>query len=236
MSETVVTIHQPNYLPYLGYFDKMAHANIFVILDTVQFTKHIGLCHRNKIRTKDNPMWLTIPTPKISNELPINEVRVANNNWQKKHWKAIKLNYVKSKFWNKYSDFLERTYSHKYEKIIGVNIPLIMWLREQLDIKTKLIFASQLNIDKNLKATDLIINIVKELDGTAYISGKLGYVNYVEKHKFAENGLELFYQDYKYPIYEQHFSGFFPNLSAIDFLFNTGNEVEWISKESIKKG
>ena len=218
MKEIVVSIHQPNYLPYLGFFDKIKKSDIFVIFDDVQFvrTGKFAWQHRNRIRTKEGWMWLTIPVKREITK--INQVEIADEIWKVKHWKSIKTNYNSSKHWFDYSDFLEGFYSKNYKLLVDVTIPLIKWLMDQLNVKTKMLIASDMGIDSSLHATDHLIEIIKKVGGNVYLSGILGK-EYLEENKFQENDIKLVYQDFLHPTYEQNFLRFVPNLSAIDFLF-----------------
>ncbi|MBS3055454.1 MAG: WbqC family protein [Candidatus Aenigmarchaeota archaeon] len=226
MTEVIVSIHQPNYLPYLGFFDKIKQSDVFVLLDNVQFlradTKH-GFYHRNRIRTPQGWMWLTLP---IKREFKVNihQAKLADDKWKEKHWKAIKFNYENSPFWSKYSPFLQDYYQKEHKILSQATIPVIKWMAEQLGIKCKILIASEMDLDESLHATDRLIEIIKKLGGTTYIAGKLGK-DYMEVDKFPQNGIKLVFQDYKHPEYKQNFSGFVPYLSAIDYLFNTGGTL-----------
>ena len=90
-----ISIHQPQYIPWVPYFLKIAQSDLFVFLDTVSFQKN-GLQNRNKIKTPQGAEWLTVPVQqKLST--PINEVKLVKGNWQKKHVKSLQSNYRKSK-------------------------------------------------------------------------------------------------------------------------------------------
>ena len=222
---TIVTIHQPNYIPYLGFFDKMKKADTFVILDNVQFvrTGKFAWQHRQKIRTKEGAMWLTIPV-KREFKIDINKVQIDKQDWQIKHWNAIKTNYSSSNHWDDYSTELEKFYHVEYNLLVDMTIPLIKWLADRFNINTKIEHASKIVQNELLSSTDLLIEIIKKLNGDTYISGKFG-AEYLEKDKFMENNINLITQDFHHPVYEQKFSGFIPNLSSIDYLFNVGGKL-----------
>lgn len=217
MNEKIVSIHQPNYLPYLGFFDKIKKSNIFVLLDTVRFSRS-EFYHRNRIRTNEGWIWLTIPV-KREFGTKINEIKVANQHWQKKHWKSIATSYSRTPSWDKYSPSLCKFYESTYEKLVDINIPLIKWFIEQLGISSKIVLASELNPDESLTSTDLLIEIIKKTGCNVYLSGPMGR-GYLDERKFAENGLKLIYQKFEHPTYKQVYSGFIKNMSALDFMFN----------------
>ena len=141
--ETVVTVHQPNYLPYLGFFDKMNKADIFVLYDDAQFTKEQYI-HRNKIRIFHGWKWLTVPVEK--KRIPINEIKINNEvkikymKWQEAHFRDLKDNYKNSIYFSKYESELEATYEYQYKRLVDLNLTLINFLREAFKIKTKFIF------------------------------------------------------------------------------------------------
>jgi hypothetical protein len=216
-----VAIHQPNYLPWAGYFKKMAMADIFVILDTVQFSKD-SYTQRTKIRTKDGWLWLTIPIEKEFNFKPIHEVRLpGDGKWLKKHWTSIMANYSKSEFYD--GGFIEGLYGGAYHTLQELNEAGIFYLKEKLGIKTGVIRASSLGLDTSLHSTDLVVDIVKKAGGDIYISGT-GGDNYQDVSKFEKAHIAIEYARFQPVEYSQRWNGFEPYMSAIDLLFNTGKE------------
>jgi len=214
--------HQPNYLPYVGFFNKAMNCDIFELTDHVQYTKKEWQ-NRNKIRTTKGWMWLTVPVlNKYKHEQKINEVRIDNDKkWSDKHWKSLQLNYKKSPFFHEYRDFFDNIYSKKWERLVDLNITIIRYLFEQLDIRAKIIRSSELNIEEN--KTGMIIEMCKKLNADTYLSG-MGGVAYLQESKFKEKDIRLIYQNFKHPIYDQRFTPFISNLSTIDLMFNYGSE------------
>lgn len=222
--------HQPEYLPYLGFFYKAKRADKFIFVDHVQFQKegfkNEHFQNRNRIRTGpglDGWIWLTIPViTKNKMFQKINEVEIDNSRfWAKKHWKSIYLNYKKAPFFNKYKDFFEQIYSKKWKKLADFNETIICYLFEQLDIDIPIYKSSDYNFKG--KKTDLIIEMCQELNADAHLSGP-GGKHYVDEKKFKINGLEHKFSDFKHPVYVQQFKPFIPNMSIIDLLFNCGPE------------
>ena len=142
----IVVIHQPDYLPWLGFFDRLDKSDLFVILDDVQFIKR-GYHNRNRIKTPKGWQWLTVP---VVNEFPLpklNRTRIDNNsNWRKQHWTALRLNYGRSPFFNKYADFFEETYERNWGMLSELNIYLIRNLMDMLGLNTPVIKSSSLNV------------------------------------------------------------------------------------------
>ena len=222
----IVTMHQPNYLPWLGFFSKIKHSDCFVIVDNIEFNRR-GYTHRNKIRVnvKEGWMWLTIPpVSKIPIGTFINEVKLPKNNqWQKKHWKIIELNYKKADYFYSYTDFFEKLYKEKFEYLWQINEKIIFHLLKCFDINTEVIKSSDLDLDPKFKKADLIIAILKNIDAKTYLSGPSGK-NYLEFDKFKKNDIKLEVFEFKHPVYKQRYPGFEPNMAAIDLLFNMGEK------------
>ncbi len=227
----IVTIHQPNYLPWIGFFQKISKSDIFVILDTADFTKN-GIIHRNKIRTKEGCTWLTIPIESKFKGVAIKDVPLPDDRtWWGKHWRMMVGNYGKANHFEDYKDFFEKIYSEKkYTKLHELNEAIILYIFKCLDINPKIIRSSELKLDPSLSKTDLNVEIVKQAGGDVYISG-MGAKNYLEEEKFKKECIELRYFEFNSFTYPQRWEGFEPNMAAIDMLFNLGES----SKESFGK-
>jgi len=212
-----VAIHQPNYLPYIGYFQKMARADIFVLLDTVQYSKD-SYTQRVKIRTKDEWIWLTIPVEKSNNFKMIHEVRLpGDSKWKIKHKISLEANYAKSPFFDKH--FIDFYYTLSLDNLADFNEVGIRYLQEKFNITTKLIRARDLHIDKELESSELLMEIVKRSGGSTYVSGPSGK-QYLDTEMFSENNIHLEFFEPEIFEYPQRWPGFQPSMSAIDTVFN----------------
>jgi len=215
-----VAIHQPNYLPYLGFFHKLSLVDTFVIMDDTQYDKKFT--NRNKIKVPGNWIWLTVPINK-KHKFVANKIVEINNeeNWQSDHFEKINRSYSNSEFFKKnYKTFFEKIYSKKWDHLFTLNYELIIQLIDWLDIKIEVIKESELNINGN--STDRLVNISKKIGAETYVSG-IGGKEYMNKKMFETNNIKIEYQNFKCPIYKQVFnSEFIPNLSIIDLLFNIG--------------
>lgn len=229
----VVGIHQPGYLPWLGFFKKMLNSDIFVYFDDVSFVKN-NFYNRNLIRTNSGPLQLTIPIM-MNKESKINDVKIdTSKNWQAKHKKTILHNYSKSKYFKNYSSFIEELYDKKFEKLIDINIQFIEFLKKEFDIKTKTVFSSELNVTGS--ASERILKICKQLDAEKYITGTVWAKKFLNVENFKNNNISVEYQEFIHPEYNQLDKNFIPNMAAIDLLFNEGsvNSLE-ILKQSLTK-
>jgi WbqC-like protein family len=221
-----IAIHQPNYLPYLGFFDKMLKADHFIILDDAQFSK--GDFHnRNRINTIAGPKWLTIPVK--GTFMPIKDVVINKKNmfsgmkWFEYHLKLINDNYFKTKFFKVLFYQLEEIYKKEFEKLLEINLALIFLLKKLFEIKTPVSLSSELGIKSS--ATQRLIDICNYFSAKTYLSGKAG-PNYMDLNLFEKNNISVLIQNFSHPVYEQGFNHFEKNLSSIDAFFNAGNILE----------
>jgi hypothetical protein len=226
----IVTISQPRYLPWLGYFHRIAVSDLLIYLDTVQYTPR-DWENRNKVKTDRGWAWLTVPVNARYKAL-ISEVRIDNEqNWQKKHLQTIKTYYSSAPYFSAYSQAILAVYEDKvWENLIDLNLYLTQVLFNCLNLEpTQFIQASTLNVQG--KGSDLILNLCKEVRANVYLSGSHGK-SYLDENKFVEAGVEIVYQDYHHPIYPQLYSDFQPYMAIIDLIFNCGLD----SSEILMKG
>ncbi len=223
---TIVAIHQPNYLPWLGFFKKIKDSDIFVFLDDVQYSKN-GWHNRNKIRVREGSMWLTVPT-KLKFGMKLNEVKIDNSlKWIEKHKKTIEINYSKAAFFYLYWKELEDIYDTKFDLLIDLNIKIINFILKNLHINTKIIFSSELKISSS--SSDRILDICKKLNCDTYLSGIFG-TEYLNIKDFEKNNIIVNFQNFQHPVYKQVYEPFLPNMASIDLLFNEGNGAEQFFK------
>ena len=230
----ILTIHQPAYLPWPGYFHRLMLADTFVFFDNTQFEKN-SFINRNKIKNPRGAPWLTVPVSlKGHLEKEIREIEISGQAWRKDHWQAIELNYKKAKYWNKYSEKLKKFYEKPYSNIAEACFAQLKMFAEMLGVETKIIGASELK-KFDSKKDDLVLDICKELSADLYISGSQGK-GYLDLEKFKTQGVKVYFQDYQHPAYQQLWGEFLPNLSIIDLLFNEGpKSKEIILKNNITK-
>ena len=220
----ILSAHQPQYIPWLGYFHKMAKSDCFVFLDKVQY-KPREFQNRNKIRTPDGWIWLSVPAiSKNRYRQTICDVMIDDEfPWRRKHLMSLKSCYGRCRFFGEYFPFFENIYAKKWERLLDLNVCIINYISEKLSINTPLHFESQLAVVG--KSTERIIEICRKLKADTYLSG-IGGKDYLEEEKFIQAGLNLVYQNFRHPTYQQEFispqSGFISYLSILDLLFNEG--------------
>jgi hypothetical protein len=216
----IVAIHQPNHLPYLGFFDKIHKSDVFVIHDDAQFNDS-DFQHRNRIRVYEGWKWITVPVER--KEIPINEIMIKNNvnigdrHWSMAHFEIIQGWYKNAPYFETYEDDIRKIYESKYDKLADLNMELIKFLINSFDLDIKIVFSSNFNLAS--KRTERIIDTVRAVGGDTYLSGPAGK-SYMDLSLFTD--IELQFQDFKHPKYPQCYDKFVPNMSAIDTLFNVG--------------
>jgi hypothetical protein len=227
----VVTMHQPNYMPWIGLFSKIIQSDCFVVMNNLQYTKD-GVIHRNKIRTNTGVGYLTIPIGKDFRQAPIEVVELPyDQKWKEVHWQTIYRNYKKADFFKDYSEFFENLYQKDFRYLWMMNIEIIRYLLKSFNINVEIVIGSSLNLDHNLKHTDMRIACMEKLGSKTYISGPSGR-DYMEIEKMRQVGLNLKFSKFTHPVYKQRYPGFKPNISAIDLLFNMGPQCNQIIKSS----
>jgi len=218
-----VSIHQPQYLPWLPYFLKIDQSDIFIILDTVDFQKN-GLQNRNQVKTKNGAHWLTVPVRQQLGQ-KILDVKIDNaTHWCRKHWQTLQHNYGKAHAFKLYEKNLESIYMSKWDMLCELNIELIFMMMHWLGIQTPVIRSSQMKAGGH--ASDLILNLCIEVGATHYLSG-LGGENYLKPENFKKTGVDIIYQPPVFPsVYPQQAlqEGFINHLSALDIILNCGDE------------
>ncbi|MGD8665672.1 MAG: WbqC family protein, partial [Desulfobacterales bacterium] len=213
----IVAVHQPQYLPWLGYFDKMRRADVFCYLNDVQYKKNEWQ-NRNRIKTARGWQWLTVP---VRYHFPekINEVKINNTTgWQKKHFQALVTNYNRAPFYKTYSTIFEDAFAGDWEFISELNIHLLAHLREALEIHTKPVVVSS-DLELRDEPTDRLIDICKAVGADTYLAGQ-GGADYMDLERFENDGIRVIFQDFKHPVYTQLFADFESHLSIVDLLFN----------------
>lgn len=217
----IVSIHQPQYLPWLGYFDKIDRADVFVLLDTVQYKKNEWQ-NRNRIKTARGAQWLTVPVtyryPQLICEVGLNGAE----RWQHRQQQALATNYRKAPHWGCLEGFFEEVFSRSWETIAELNIHVVKCLAAILGIATPIHVASGLG-SFPVDPDERLIALTKYFGAGTYLAGNGGH-EYMDLEKYRRAGVEVLFQDYRHPRYEQLFGEFESNMSVIDLIYNHGDE------------
>lgn len=223
----IAAIHQPSFFPWLGFFNKIVRSDVFVILDNVQFPKTGGYwANRVKLVIGGKGEWVTMPINRsYSGTKNINEIEIDNSrSWNQKMLKSIAVNYGKAKYFEHIYPVAESLLQSPGTDLTEFNLKVILEFCGLLDIDT-----SHFKRGSDLKAsgisTDLLVSIVTEVGCNAYMCGG-GASKYQEDEKFTLNNIELIYQNFKHPVYEQfNTKEFVPGLSVLDALMNCGPDL-----------
>jgi hypothetical protein len=224
--EKIIAIHQPNYIPWLGYFYKIYQSDIFVFLDDAQFSNE-GMHNYTYIKTASGSFRLKYPVQQSLGD-KINDVRPKDElGWKEKHLNIVESNYHNSVYFNDVFNDYKDVILKDYANIAILNIAFIEFFARKLGINTEYIKASDLNI--NLSKAEKIIEICRVLGGKIYYSGT-GAKAYQKEEDFESFGIELRYSVFKPFHYPQLWEGFQSNVSALDFFMNCGYDWERVFK------
>lgn len=223
MQDKVVVIHQPDFIPYLGFFDRLLKADIYVVFDNVQYVRSSrGWTSRDKIKTRNGEKWISVSTQKAPRDTAINQILLSEDErWRKDNLNLIMENYKKSSYYDEIMPYIEQLYQFRAERMMDFNLESIKLLMRLFNIEIEIVMASDLNPEG--KSNELIIDIMKRLGCRKYLSG-VGARDYYKAELYEDAGIEVIWQDFKHPIYPQQFGEFIPYLSSIDLLFNCGIE------------
>jgi hypothetical protein len=216
-----VAIMQPTYLPWLGYFGLMQSVDLFILLDSVQFSRR-SWQQRNQIKTASGPIWLTVPVlSKGNRDKLITEIEIDHSrDFLQSHQKALELNYKKAPHFSTYMPQLLSVLSADNSNLSDLTIDLIICLRDVLGIQTPILRSSEFEADGT--NAELLASICEEVGATQYISPP-GSKDYLEKSDaFTKRGIPLHYFNFSHPEYPQQFGDFVHYMSVIDLLFNCG--------------
>jgi hypothetical protein len=223
-----VAIHQPNYLPWAGYFYKMLRCDDFIFGDSVLLSTP-SFTTRNRIKTKEGVAWLTLPCRYVVGQTLIKEVEFADNRWRRKHLSILEYSYRKAPYFEHYMPRLREIVASEANNLCDLNLSLIRQIVLWLNIECTFHLSSELNVSG--AKDDRIVNMVRRIGGRTYLSG-LGGSNYQSETKFKDADLNLVYYDFSPPKYPQLWGTFEPGLSIIDLLFNCGPESAQILRDS----
>jgi hypothetical protein len=217
----IVANHQPQYVPYLGFFYKLARCDLLVVMDDVQFLER-GHQHRNLIKMQTGTQWLTVPVQQRRGQLIQEVVIDAAQNWRRKHWAALQANYGPAPYFKSLAPelqalLLEGTQTH----LSPLDLDLLRWVMQHLAIDVPMKLSSELAVTG--ERSERHVNICRAVGADTYLSGSGGR-QYMELEVFERAGIAVQFVDFVARPYAQRFSqhGFIPNLSVLDALFNCG--------------
>lgn len=216
----IVSIHQPAYLPWLGYFHRIAGSDLHIVLDHVQFEKG-SFTNRNRVRTPGGSCWLTVPvkTRGRFGDLRIRDIETAGDRWRARHWLTLRASYARAPCFAEHAPFFEEALARPWPRLRELAREVTGYLLAAFGIRTPLIYSSDLGVGGRKDA--LVLELCKAAGARVYLSGPFGR-DYLHEPAFRDAGIEVRYHDFRHPVYRQAFPGFEPGMAAIDLLFNHG--------------
>jgi hypothetical protein len=215
-----VAIHQPQYLPWLGYLAKWAAADLFVFLDTVQYEKN-GWQNRNRIKTPDGARWLTVPVrARLGTRIADVSIDVEQP-WPARHLRAIEGAYADAPYWPSVRDALGQLYAEPWDRLAPTAVASAQVLAQALGVTTETRLASSFVVDDD-DPTGRLVALCKAVGADTYLAGGHG-AKYMDGKRFADAGIRVLYQAYSHPIYAQQHGDFVPFLSGLDLLLMHGD-------------
>ena len=229
---TTVVVLQPGYLPWLGFFDQLSRADVFVYYDDVQYDKH-GWRNRNRIKTQAGPMWLTVPVRHSGQGLQrILDVEIDGRTpWARKHVASIRQAYARAPFLVQYLPALEELLQRKWERLVDLDIACVDLLAEWLGLRCRIERSSMLGVGG--ERSERLLNICSHFGASTYLSGSAAET-YLDVQLFERQGIRVEWQRYVHPTYQQLHGEFVSFLSALDLLLNYGDEAALIAFDAIR--
>ncbi|SFV57260.1 hypothetical protein MNB_SV-12-2013 [hydrothermal vent metagenome] len=224
-TKKIVTIHQPDFMPWLGLFVKINKADTFVVLDNVinKYNAQNWL-RRVKLSTKLGSYWLTVTVQKSlkSSFVPINKMKINKNIDYSNALETIRRTYAKAEYFNDIYPLVENWFNSEEELLSKRNINFIIDIMNRLEISTEIVYVKSLSCKG--KSNELLIEILKSQNADIYLCGD-GAGGYQKNEMYLEHGIEVEYNNFKSKEYKQvNTKKFEPNLSIIDALMNIGVE------------
>jgi hypothetical protein len=222
----IVAAHQPLYLPWLGFFHKMTQADLFVLVDHVQYEAQ-NFQNRNRVKVNNGVQWLVVPVEHRGNGEPlcakrIAEARPSRHHWQRRTWRTLVLHYGRAPWFHRYAGLLEEVYARRWLRLIDLNLHLIRLCMTWLEIDRPLVLSSSLQPPG--QRTEMILSICRAVGAQGYLSGCGGSSAYLDTDRLRGEGLDVRWQQFHHPIYPQRYPtlGFVRGLSALDLILNCG--------------
>ena len=219
VSPTVVVL-QPGYLPWLGFFDQLRRADVFVYYDDVQFDKH-GWRNRNRIKTQAGLQWLSVPVRHSGLGLPrVMDVEIdARTAWARKHVASLRQAYARAPHAAEYLPQLAEVLERKWERLVDLDFAVVDVIRGWLGLERRIVRSSELGIDG--RQSDRLVRICRHFGARTYYSGAAAR-SYLDVGLFDSHGIQVVWQDFVHPVYPQLHGPFEPYLSIVDLVFNCG--------------
>jgi hypothetical protein len=217
----IVACQQPYFLPWPGFFAKAMSADLMVLLDHVQFPLGSSWVSRNRIKTKDGQLWLSVPVLRRNRTWQkIHQVEIFNERgWGKKFTQRLEFAYHHAPYLEDHRPFFDRTFGSHWTRLVELNLPILDYLGAVLSLQTPVQLSSALGIEST--GTQLLVDICRKTKADTYLSSRAGQ-KYIDESMLRRAGIKTRYLHFRPPAYPQLWGPFLPNLSVIDLIFNCG--------------
>lgn len=233
----IVAAHQPHYLPWLGYLAKVAAADLFVVMDDLQYEAQ-NFQNRNRIKLNHGPHWLTVPLERGAQTERICDKRIDNrgrgrHHWQHRAWQTLRVHYGAAPFWSRYAGALREVYARPWTTLVELDLHLLRLHLDWFAIRTPVVAASTLGLAG--QKTDRIVSLCRAVGAGVYLSGTGGSRAYLDVAALARAGVRVAWQRFRHPTYVQRYParGFVSHLAALDLLLNHGPEAAAILRRAM---
>jgi hypothetical protein len=220
----IVAIHQPHFIPWLGYLHRMSQADLFIVLDHVQFERR-NYQNRTRIRIDGEARWLTVPVIQRSQKERIIDKEIDNRDgarpWGRLHFSTLRYAYRKAGYFSAFAPALKAIFEKHWDRLVDLDAAMLEFLRDAFSIGTRIVRSSELDVEG--AKSDLILRLCRAVRADALLAGFGGSRGYLDMEQFARHGIEIMPHRFLHPTYEQCGAGpFVPGLASLDLLFNAG--------------
>jgi len=223
----IVAAHQPHYLPWLGYLDKLAKCDVFVVMDDLQYEAQ-NFQNRNRVKLNHGPHWLTVPLLRGAQTDRILDKRIDNtglggrHHWQQRTWRTLVTHYGHAPSFERYAPALEEVYTRRWDLLVELDLHMLDLARGWLGITRPIVRASSLELSG--AKTERIAAMCKAVGASIYLTGRGGSAGYLDTELLARAGVSTLWQRFTHPVYPQRYAGlgFVSHLGFLDLLFNCG--------------
>lgn len=237
----IVAAHQPHFLPWLGYLDKLHEADVFVVMDDLQYEEQ-NFQNRNRLKLNQGPQWITVPLVRGKQSDRICDRRIDNagfggrHHWQRRAWRSLEVHYGHAPHFDAYAPALEATFARRWDYLLELDLHMLDLARTWLGITTPIIRASSLEL-RGAK-TDRILDFCQKLGAKVYLSGKGGSAGYLDTDQLLRAGVTTMWQRFTHPVYPQRYPnlGFVSHLGFLDLVLNCGPASAQILHASSEPG
>jgi hypothetical protein len=233
----IVAAHQPHFLPWLGYLAKIASADLFVVMDDLQYEAQ-NFQNRNRVKINHGPSWLTVPLERGPQNELICDKRIYNGGSKREHWQrralqTLRIHYGAARYWSTYEAELTDVLTRPWTRLVDLDLHMLKLHLEWFDIRKPVLLSSSLGLSG--QKTERIERLCRAVSATTYLSGRGGSRGYLDETQLARAGIRVAWQSFVHPIYPQRYSarGFLSHLGAIDCLLNCGPEAARMLRDAM---